>query len=276
MKELDMEAIHAVELEMLKAVDALCEKHGIRYTMYCGTLLGAVRHGGFIPWDDDVDLAMPLKDYRKFLRVAKELPKQFVCCHYGNTPDYFFPWARIAAEGTTYLPPEYAALDIPWGLVIDIYPFVGTWPSLKLLDLQNRLLLFARRLRHAAAYRARGDEGFVKKLLCRIPFPIRKALSDILLRLVMRDPEKAERVGTIDAAPLAGKYTWSDWRDMIRLPFEDGEFMAPANYDRILRKMYGDYMQLPPPEQRTGHSIKNIIIDPNRDYQLYRQEILNR
>ena len=102
MKDLDeygMDAIHTVELDMLKAVAHLCEDHGLRYSIYCGTLLGAVRHKGFIPWDDDVDIAMPLKDFRRFKKVVHKLPERFSCVCFDNTPDSIWPWIRIVANG---------------------------------------------------------------------------------------------------------------------------------------------------------------------------------
>ena len=278
MKEIDIAAVHNAELSILKAVDTLCEKHGIRYSLYCGTLLGAVRHHGFIPWDNDIDLAMPLKDYRRFLRIAEELPDAYVCSHYGNTRDFFFPWARVTSSGTTCMDPQLASLDIPMGLFVDIYPFIGEAKTRWGFLLQSKLLVVARRLRTVALYRARNDGGVVKKILYGIPFPVRKAVSDCMLFFAMRDPEKAERIGTIDSAPFSGKFAREDWQEMTRLRFEDGEFPAPAKYDGILRRMYGNYMQLPPVEQRTIRNKDNLeaIIDPHRDYQEYRKEFLNR
>ena len=88
-KRTDLSDIHAVQLEMMKTLAAVFEKNGLRYALYCGTLLGAIRHRGFIPWDDDVDLVMPLEDYRRFLRLAaKELPRGYVVL----TPENILPY----------------------------------------------------------------------------------------------------------------------------------------------------------------------------------------
>lgn len=272
----NMQAVHAVELEMLKAVAELCDKHGIRYSIYCGTLLGAVRHGGFIPWDDDVDLAVPLKDYRRFLKAADELPEIYECSHLGNTHDFFLLWTKISRKGTTAMPVAASGLKIPWGIYLDIYPMIGAAETDLGLKIQRWLLQTARRLRSAEQYRVLGEPGFGKKILCCIPFPLRKLLSDVMLAMACRDPEKSSRVGTLDAVEFAGKFARTDWTEMTTLRFEDGVFSAPVQYDRILRTMYGDYTKLPPEDQQVPHIDKNgrIIIDPERDYRLYQKEIL--
>ncbi len=261
---------------MLKAVAELCDKYGIHYTIYCGTLLGAVRHGGFIPWDDDVDIAMPLKDYRKFQMISKELPNRFKCCFYASEPDSFCLWTKIKANGTTSMQVEDAPLDIHWGLFVDIYPIIGAARTNLGVKIQNEMLLLARRLRTGSLYRARKDKNAIRRVVGLIPFPLRKAVSDLLLQIAMKDPEKCERIGTIDAAPFEGKYAREDWQEMTRLRFEDCEFSAPAKYDKILRRIYGDYMKLPPVEMRHGHikEDRETIIDPYRDYRDYRLEIM--
>ena len=278
MKDLDeygMDAIHTVELDMLKAVAHLCEDHGLRYSIYCGTLLGAVRHKGFIPWDDDVDIAMPLKDFRRFKKVVHKLPERFSCVCFDNTPDSIWPWIRIVANGTTCIPLEYINLNVPWGLSLDVYPMIGAANTKLGLKLQNNLLFVARRIQFVAFNRARPDKGIVKQVLYRIPYPFLKALSDFILWIVMRDPEKSRRIGTVDAVHFEGKYDLEDWKEMTRLTFEDAEFSAPAAYDKILRIMYGDYMTLPAPCHRVPHfcNDKEYIVDPGRDYRLYLQEL---
>ncbi len=276
MSNVDLKAVHAVELEMLKAVDALCTKYGIRYSLYCGTLLGAVRHKGFVPWDDDVDLTMPVKDYKKFLRVAAELPERYIVTHYGNDRKSPWPWVKVIAKDTTQIEDNLVSLDIPWGLHIDIYPMLGIWPFPGGEKLQFVFIKTAWVLRSADLYCARRDRNVIKRFVVSLPFWFRRAVADGLLKLAMRDLEKSERVGTIDAAPFEGKFLWADWQEMTRLRFEDAEFPAPANYNKILRRMYGDYMQLPPEEQRGGHvnEGRGGIIDPHRGYEEYRRELM--
>ena len=161
MENLDLTEIHKIELEMLKAVAALCDRYSLRYSIYCGTLLGAVRHKGFIPWDDDIDLAMPLDDYRKFLEHAAELPPGISCIHYGNTRDFTRFWAKVAADGTTFMPVELAGMDIHWGISLDIYPMIGTPDTDWGRKIHKGLLQAACKLQLAPKYRAiPGDPCF--------------------------------------------------------------------------------------------------------------------
>ena len=275
-KTIDLTEIHKIELEMLKAVDALCDRYSLRYSIYCGTLLGAVRHKGFIPWDDDIDLAMPLEDYRKFLQHADELPSDFACVHRDIARNCSKLWTRIQANETTFMRVEFAGVDIHHGLFLDIYPMIGT-PKLPLLKKMQSILLFmASKLQAATYYPFLRDPGCLRMIIAHIPFFIRREITDFLLRLCMIDPDASEYIGTIDAAPFEGKYKREDWKEMIKLPFEDKLFWAPARYDRILRRIYGNYMKLPPEDQRTGHVIGGMIIDPHRDYRLYCKELLGK
>ncbi|MBQ6395239.1 MAG: LicD family protein [Atopobiaceae bacterium] len=278
--------IQLVELEMLKAIADLCDKHSIRYTLYCGTLLGAIRHKGFIPWDDDVDIAMPLSDYHRFLSVAHELPEQYVLQYPDNAPHSFVTWVKILANGTTRMPVFAAPIDVHWGIDIDIYPMIGALPSKLGEKVQSDLLQFAAHLRRAEYYgyelytgRVRGKRmKLFKWSLSRIPGFIRNGLSKALLKLCLKDPSAFERVGTVDGARFEGKYDSADWREMTKAVFEDTEFTIPVEYDRVLRVMYGDYMRLPPEENRVPHfdGVGDVIRDATRDYREYKRELLGK
>ena len=274
--------IQDIELQMLEAVDTLCKKHGLRYTLYCGTLLGAIRHRGFIPWDDDIDIAMPLADYHRFLEVAHELPAGYTVQWPGHPSTHLLTWAKVFADGTTQMPVVASEIDVHWGVSIDIYPFIGAAPTKTGEFAQAVVLKTANFLRCADFYRCQLEHDLeddpkrrrVKSIFVSIPRPLRMALATVLLKLGVKDPEKAERIGTIDRARFAGKYLRADWDDMTTAEFEGHMFPIPVKYDAFLRAMYGDYMQLPPEDQRGGHySRSRVIRDAKHDYREYKREI---
>ncbi len=269
-----LEDLHAVELDILKAFAALCDRHGLTYTLYCGTLLGAIRHKGFIPWDDDVDVAMPLKDYRRFRDVAGELPAPYVMLDWGNCPTYRIPWMRIYADGTTHMDLWEAGVDTHHGIWIDIYPFIGAAETEFGQTLQDILIVLSRGFHGGEYHRAfQSDPRWYVRLLARIPRWIQLPLGNLCYRLAIRDPEKCRTIGTIDEDPFSGKYEKTDWDRMTTAVFEGTEFPIPAEYDKVLRTMYGDYMTLPPEDKRHGHGTEHRIIDAHRDYREYQEEL---
>ena len=268
------------ELDMLKAVTDLCDQYGLTYTLYCGTLLGAVRHKGFIPWDDDVDLAMPLKDYRKFLALGDKLPEPYVLQYPGSTKGYNLNWAKVYADGTTYMDKRLIGTGrtdflMHQGISMDIYPMIGAAGTKLGQKIQRELLLISRGMMVTEFNRAIDYVDVYKKrhrLVALIPYAARKRVGRICLKAAMLDPDKCEMRGTIDAAPFMGKYQYDDWRDLKKAAFGEWEFMIPRRYDKLLTRMYGDYMALPPEEERTGHFGEHeMIIDTERDYRDYQE-----
>ncbi|MBR1457638.1 MAG: LicD family protein [Oscillospiraceae bacterium] len=275
----DLTELHELLDGVLRAVCGICDRHGLRYTLYCGTLLGSIRHGGFIPWDDDMDLAMPLRDYRRFLEIAPgELPDVYELQHLGNTDEYFRLWARVCINGTTAMERKYANVDIHHGVFLDIYPFIGAAPTALGLRLQTAELKAVHTLRGLEHWRQDKRKGIIvlRTLLGLIPFRIRRRLADRLLRRAMRDPDRCARVCTLDAAPFEAKFDWADWQDFTLGSFDGEQYAIPVHYDKLLRRMYGDYMTLPPPEQRYTHfgNAEQIVFDLHRDYREYRARIL--
>lgn len=267
-----------IETDMLKAVTDLCDRYGLSYSLYCGTLLGAVRHEGFIPWDEDVDITMPLKDYRKFLKLSDKLPAPYVLQYPGSTKGYYLTWARVYADGTTCMDRRLAGkgnaeYDMHQGFHMDIYPMIGAAKSEAGQKAQRVFLRAALGMRSPEFHRLLGDMKPKHKMVGVMPYAVRDIISKICLKSVMLDPDKCELIGTIDSAPFMGKYQYDDWKALKRAAFGEWEFAIPRRYDKLLTRIYGNYMKLPPEEQRVAISDElEMIIDADRDYREYQEE----
>ena len=142
-----MREIQLCTLTILKEVVRICNKHNLTYYLSSGTLLGAIRHKGFIPWDNDIDIEMPIEDYRKFLRIApKEISSDFFVQTYRSDKNYNLAWTQVRANNTTSLVMKYINWDIHWGMHLDIFPLVGVYTNNRLKRLQLKSLEIGRAL----------------------------------------------------------------------------------------------------------------------------------
>ena len=235
----------------------LCEEHDLRYYLVGGTLLGAVRHRGFIPWDDDVDVAMPEEDYKTFLRLAASLPPHLVLESPETREDYPLAFCKLCDRTVPF---ETSFAGGPCGVYIDIFPLV---PSRR-PDRWTRALF---NLQHAAVYVLQvryGWQNFIpyKKrsaravyaLLDRLPAAAVKKLRDTILRSL-----RAEGTGYLFSPGGAYKAdkefypeAWFASRETVT--FEGRAFPGPCGWHEYLSRNYGDYMTLPPESERhSGH-----------------------
>jgi lipopolysaccharide cholinephosphotransferase len=230
-----------VMLRMLKILDYLCSKHEISYFLNGGTLLGAIRHKGFIPWDDDLDVGMTRNNYEKFVRLAvPELPKDiffqsdetdiyFPACHIieAKLRDKYSSYNRNEKDRTTWL---------KWhdGLQIDIAVFDRAFlPHNFLIAILNRSLTFF--LQH------KGNKARAKVLnrISKFSFPMVYASSFI-------NGRKMIKLGTYYIKP-------KEISRLIKTNFEDMEVYIPKGWHTYLKRRYGNYMQPPPVKMQTGH-----------------------
>lgn len=272
-----LDELHATLLEMLKDIDALCQRHNLRYSIYCGTLLGAIREHDFIPWDDDADLMTPIEDYRRFFKIAqKELSEKYAIQDLGNTPQHPWLWMRMYRKGTTYMRKELSKLQISHGIALDIYPMIGVANTRIGYRLQRTTLGLASALRSVDFWRVTGypeqkRARFLGKACSLLPRGLRRVLSMGLFRLACVSPKRKKKCCTLDVSAFTPKFDAADWVDYTRVELAGKSFVAPVAYDKLLRLMYRDYMTPPPVEKRKGHQefLGGVTFDAHRDYTHY-------
>ncbi len=241
---ISLEERKKIQLEMLDEIHSFCKRNNIRYSLAFGTLLGAIRHKGFIPWDDDVDIMMPLPD---LLRFKKEFRSEKIQYHDVDN-DKCHPFAfSLLSYKTTYR--DIGMIYKGTGVSIDLYICIGL-PDKSEEFIAGAMPLFKKRIT-AIKYRAIA----IKKLpVNSIPFfsYIQKQYRDYLFNKSI-PYEQAEKYYIIAAALDQWKTTTYDYdlfEELIETPFENHHYQITAHYDAFLRLRYDDYMQYPPIEQQ--------------------------
>ena len=229
----------ATIINILQEFSKFCEKEGLRYYLAYGTLIGAVRHSGIIPWDDDIDVIMPIEDYNKFLQLFPR-NQRYEVLDYKVHDDYFFPFAKLVDNQSKL---HHVGCPITWyhGEYIDIFPVSGYpnemeaeewWYKIYLLDVEWYWYYIARDI---VPNLADPRERIQKE---RFMYPC-------------NDTNDVGVMMTLPPRPWKSKSDF--WLNEVYLRFEDGEYRVPKGYDNHLKSIYGDYMKLPPVEEREVH-----------------------
>ena len=257
----DLQHLQKVLLEIAKDLDRFCNDNDIVYYLVAGTALGAVRHKGFIPWDDDFDIAMDSTNYVKFLQIAHEkLDKSKYCIQEGYV-DWPMPFSKIRLLGTEYNESgKLEGSNNSHGIFIDIFPFENA-PNNKFARLWQFL---CGKLLLSYCLRRRGFES--NSVSKKILLIISHLLDFKPLRLFVRKQVERYRNKETDyMGSFGGNLKYKniffkkcDWAQTIRAPFEDTMFPIPAGYHNILKQQYGDYLTLPPESQRVGPHLTGL------------------
>ena len=259
MEMLSLPELKKIEFDLLKYFDAFCRKHKIKYFLSNGTLLGAVKYKGFIPWDDDIDVFVPREDYDKLISLFEDDDK-FQLMSFERVPSYLFPFAKLCDRTTLK---EEVGVDngVKLGVNMDVFPldmwendidaakkevkrirrsiFCLTMAKLKKSDSKNVLKRFAKRLIMICS-KIIGGRRFVKSI------------------------DKASRKTRAEKSNYVGCKSWCIYGEreivpahvfnsVIDVEFEGGVFPAPVGYDVYLKSLYGDYKKDPPPEKQKTH-----------------------
>lgn len=252
-------------LEMLHEIDDVCRKHDITYFLDSGSALGAVRHGGFIPWDDDIDLGMMREDYERFLAIApKALPKNLRLVEPATTEHYSPMFAKVMKRGTKFYAKETTEAGFDLGIFIDIFPFDHLGPDPVVARKQMgtcRRWQKISYLYHAPSVVVphQGALGALERGACRVAHNVlsRTTSADTIYRNYLSAAKLGQSSSDECAClsyPKPRPYPKTIFLPTRRIPFEDGEFPVAANVEAYLERSYGpDWNQLPPPEKRRNH-----------------------
>lgn len=256
-----LKKLQETEYGILVDVAKFCDENDIKYCLTSGTLLGAVRHGGFIPWDDDVDISMPREDFEKFLSLASSLPKEYECVATRFNSKYPIGIVKVRKNGTVMKEPSMAHLDINHGVWIDIFPLdkVKNIKKLRTRVILNHLLTTAINYK----LKCHTPEKMTTKIACILLGVFGVKTLDAWRIKIMSAEEKTDGEYLTNFVSNLGYKKLLFKKDVYfplkKMKFEDGEFYVPNNSEKWLTSAYGDYMTPPPVEKQVNrHKILEI------------------
>lgn len=255
--------IQLLQLEMLVEVDRICKKCGIKYNIIAGTLLGAVRHGGYIPWDDDADVALLRPEYEKFRKACRtELDKsRFYFQDHRNTKGYRWGYGKLRRKNTLFLRENQEHMPYKQGIFIDIFPLDGVPDHYFLRSIKNFECFCVRKILWSRVGQI-ADKHFwrrqVYKLLNRIPDRKVFRYYHNMIRRANRRQTQMVRILMFPTPNREWGYYRRWYENSSNMLFEGKVFRGIRDYDEYLSFKFGDYMELPPVEKRKVHPVSAI------------------
>ena len=267
MKKLTTTEVKEIELKMLNSFHQFCEENNLTYYLAYGTLLGAVRHKGFIPWDDDIDIYMIRKDYEYVINnFNKKIKDETIGVISIKQNDKFYvPFAKIINNKTFVS--EKVTEKCPIGVWIDIFPLDNMSSKYKKALLLIKKVRFFKILNLIKVYtfkgRAKNFYEFLEKTICKL---VKKIIffiknKDIITKIdklsqKYNNEENSKYIGYV-AEFIGNNIMQKEWfKERVLLDFEGYKFWCPKEYDKVLKFCFGDYMKLPPENKRVHHSVE--------------------
>ena len=258
MKKIDIDELKQIQLQILDDVTAFCEKENLTYYLAYGTLIGAIRHNGYIPWDDDIDIAMPRKDYEYFCKNYNKNTSKYRICEFETDPEYLYAFGKVIDTETRLIENCHIKYDL--GVNIDVFP-------LDKVDAEGRMIKHEQLIRKIIFVKTMPWDD-KKSLLRNIILTAGRVVCSViplksLIKYTINYGKKLQNDDTgYVSVPVEGAYNLAPWNEELfkcAVPheFEGRTFMIPNGYNEWLTSLYGDYMQLPPEDKRASlHDIE--------------------
>ena len=277
MRTYDTETLKHLQLMILKDFVDTCEANNIRYFGFGGTAIGALRHKGFIPWDDDIDVCLPAEDFNKLLDIYdKEWSEKYSIMNTERDINYPFPTTRIMLKGTQFCEEALAPLPLDLGIFLDVYCFDNVsddekeykkqafdawfWSHMRILvDVPRPVIL------------ADGIKGKLLKAAVTMGRGVCKLLHLSTQKMYEREQEARNRFAHVKTKRIAylhdtdrfvNTYPVDEVFPVDKLDFDGIQVSFPNQNDKFLRMLYGDYMQMPPVEKRKNHYPARLDFGP--------------
>ena len=260
MEQLPIRDIQHAELKMLKSIVKIFNKYSIKYYLSGGSVLGAVRHQGFIPWDDDVDIMVPRIEYDKLQEIFdKELPDTLLFQNHINCKEFLYVFSRVTLKNSALVYRGVDHLPFHHGLHIDIQPIdkVPEGRKLNILIHKMKLCKILLIVRYMNDYRKGKKRSFLKRLIIHtVALLISKEKTHMICENTMRKYQNSNVTGVACLGGIYGLkegFPESVLGKGVSMKFEDTAFIVPEKYDYYLKQLYGDYMTPLPENERYNH-----------------------